>query len=113
MANQRKTGTVVHKEGTYFLEAEGKLHPIPVSAKTQPAQLKEMVGQTVEILYSEPKSFVAGLWRPGRPPITCYFQIEKFFGVVPEESRVALAKQLFNEGLLSQETFAKLSGGGE
>jgi hypothetical protein len=113
MANQPKTGTVVLKDGTYFLEAEGKLHPIPVSPKTQPAQLKELVGQKVEILYSEPKSFVAGLLRPGHPPITCYFQIETFFGVVPEEARVALAKQLLNEGLLSQETFNKLSSGGQ
>ncbi len=109
---QPKTGKVVEKEGIYFLEAEGKLHPIPVTTKTPPAQLKEAVGHQVEILYSEPVSFVAGLVRPGHPPITCYFQIEKFFGVVPEEMRAALAKQLLNDGLVSQETFNKLSGGG-
>jgi len=112
MANQPKTGTVVHKEGTYFLEVEGKLHQIPVNPKTTPAKLKEMVGQKVEILYSEPKSFVVGLvW--GRIPILCYFPADPYSTVVDEGSRAALAKQLFNEGVLSQETFNKLSGGGQ
>jgi len=68
MANQPKTGTVVLKDGIYCLEAEGKLRAIPVSPKTQPAQLKDVVGQKVEILYSEPTSFVAGLLVGGAYP---------------------------------------------
>jgi len=109
MANQPKTGTVVLKDGNYFIEAGDKLQPIPVNSKTQPAQLKELVGQKVEILYSEPKSFVAGLLG-GRRPILCYFPIDPYFSVVDEGARASLAKQLVNEGVLSQETFEKLGG---
>jgi len=112
MANNPKAGTVVLKDGNYFLEAGGKLQPIPVSSKTQPAQLKELVGQKVEILYSEPKSFVAGLVGGRRPPVLCYFQVETFLGVVDEGARAGLAKQLLNEGVLSQATYEKLGGGG-
>ena len=71
MANP-KTGTVVLKDGAFLLEAEGKFHAIPVGPHTQPAQLKELAGKKVEILYSEPKSFIVGLVG-GRVPILCYF----------------------------------------
>ncbi len=109
MANQPTTGTVVFKDGTYFLEAGGKLQPIPASPHIQEAQLKGLVGQKVDIVYSEPTSFVAGFLRPGHPPITCYYRIETFLGVVPEDARKALAQQFLNEGLLSPENFKKLS----
>lgn len=115
MAEQPKTGTVVFKEGTYFLEAEGKRHAIPVGANVQ-TPLKELVGKQVEVLYSEPKSFVVGLVQAGassfRPPrVICYFPADPWaVGVVEEGARVALAQQFLNEGVLSPETFAKLGG---
>jgi hypothetical protein len=110
MANQPKTGTVVLKDGTYFLEAEGKLRPIPISPKTQPAQLKGLVGQKVEIVYSEATSFVAGLVVGGRIPILCYFPRDPDLSVVDEGARATLAKQFLNEGVLSQENYTKLVG---
>ena len=115
MDHQSKTGTVVFKEGTYFLETEGKLQPIPVTPHTQPAQLKELAGQKVDIFYSQPVTFVVGLAKSGvaiRPPrIICYFPADPWaFGVVQEEARAVFAKQLFNEGVLSKETFEKLGG---
>jgi hypothetical protein len=109
MANQPKTGTVLLKDGNYFIEAGDKLRPIPVSSKAQPEQLKELVGKKVEILYSEPQSFVAGLLG-GRRPILCYLPADPYFSVVDESVRASLAKQLVNEGVLSRETFEKLGG---
>ena len=118
MAQQPKTGTVVLKDGTYFLEAGGKLQPIPVSPNTQPAQLKELAGQKVDIFYSEPVQFVVGVVKSGtipRPPrIICYFPADPWaFGVVEEGVRAVFAKQLLNEGVLSKETFEKLGGPAE
>ncbi len=114
MANQPTTGTVVLKEGAYFLETEGKLQPIPVSPHTQPAQLKELVGHKVDIFYSEPTSFVVGLVQAAvaRPiRIICYFpRADQFLGVVPEAARAALATQLHSEGVLSKSAFEKLGG---
>jgi hypothetical protein len=117
MASQPRTGTVVLRDGTYFLEAEGKQLPIPVSPHTQPAQLKELVGQKVDIFYSEPKSFVAGLVKAGTAGprivrILCYIPADPYvFGVVEEEARAGLARQFLNEGVLSKETFEKLGAG--
>jgi len=118
MVEHPKTGTVVFKEGTYFLEAEGKHHVIPVGANVQSPQLKELVGKKVDILYSEPQRFVAGLVPVGatsRPPrIICYFPADPWaVGVVEEGARQALAQQFLNEGVLSKETFEKLGGARE
>ncbi|HXJ92004.1 MAG TPA: hypothetical protein VMT20_03885 [Terriglobia bacterium] len=115
MAEHPKTGKVTFREGNYFLEAEGKHHAIPVGANVQTPQLKELVGKQVEILYSEPKSFVVGLVPVGatsRPPrIICYFPADPWaVGVVEEGARAALAQQFLNEGVLSKETFEKLGG---
>jgi len=116
MAEQPKTGTVVFKDGTYFLEAEGKHHAIPVGANVQSPQLKELVGKKVDILYSEPQRFVVGLVQAGatgfRPPrIICYFPADPWaVGLVEEGARAALAQQFLNEGVLSKETFEKLGG---
>lgn len=114
MVEQPKIGKVIFKEGTYFLEAEGKHHAIPVGANVQTPQLKELVGKQVEILYSEPQSFVVGLVQAGatsiRPPrIICYFPADPWaVGVVEEGARAALAQQFLNEGVLSRENFEKL-----
>jgi hypothetical protein len=111
MANP-KTGTVVLKDGAFLLEAEGKFHAIPVGPHTQAAHLKELAGKKVEILYSEPKSFIVGLVG-GRVPILCYFPADPYSTFVDEGARAGLAKQLLNEGVLSQETFNKIAGGGQ
>jgi len=115
MATQPRTGTVVLKDGIYFLEVEGKQHVIPVGANVQLAQLKELVGKKVDVLYSEPKSFIVGLAQSGaavRPPlILCYIPADPWaFGVVEESARAGLATQFLSEGVLSKETFEKLGG---
>ena len=109
MAHRPRSGTVVQKEGNFFFEAEGKLSPIPISPTFQPATLKELVGKKVEVLYTEPRSFVAGLVG-GRVPILCYFPVDPWFSVVDEGARLGVAQQFLNEGLINQETFAKIAG---
>ena len=107
-------GTVVHKDGVYFLEAEGKHHVIPVGPHTNVAQLKELVGQQVEVLHSEPTSFIVGLVAakatgPRVPRIICYVPADPFaFGVVEEAARVGLAKQFLDQGILSKANYEKL-----
>ena len=110
MAHRPRSGTVVQREGNFFLEAEGKLTPIPLSPTSQPGNLKELVGKKVEVLYTEPRSFVAGLVG-GRVPILCYFPVDPWFSVVDEGARLGVAQQFLNEGLISQETFEKIGGG--
>ena len=115
MATKAQTGTVVFKEGNYFLEVEGKYQPIPVGPHIDVGQLKQLVGQKVEVVHSEPKSFVIGLVQAGekigvkRVGIICYLPpVDRLFGVVQEEARAAFATQLLKEGILSQANYEKL-----
>ena len=115
MEKRHGMGTVVFKDGNYFLEVEGKQKVIPIGPQVDTSQLKELVGQKVEILHSEPQSFVVGLTLAGQKPgikgprITCYIPVDpNLFGVVQEDMRASLAKQFLKEGLISQETYEKL-----
>lgn len=115
MEKKPTTGTVVHKEGNFFLEAEGKLHAIPVGPNLKTTQLKELVGQKVEVLLSEPTSFVIGLVPVAAkagvrlPRVICYFPADPFaFGVVDEGARSAFAAQFLQQGVLSKENYEKL-----
>jgi len=112
-----KTGKLVLHEGKYFLETPGKTRPIELPAQADPTQLKELVGKEVEIVYSEPKVFIAGLigvpvGATSRPPrIVCYIPAPPEFGLISEELRAGFAKQLFNDGTLSKENYERLTGG--
>lgn len=117
MDPKARTGTVVHKEGAFFLEVEGKHHPIPVGSHIKLDQLRELAGQKVEIIQSEPLRFVVGLvpaaakTGPRIPRIICYIPADPYvFGVVEEEARVGLAKQFLDQGVLSKENYEKLGG---
>lgn len=109
------TGTVVQKDGAYFLEVEGKLQAIPVGPNLQAAQIKELVGHKVEVVHSEPVSFVVGLIpvetaKIHIPRVTCYIPVPELWTfVVDEVSRVALAQQLLNRGLVSKANYDKLA----
>ena len=113
MARIPTSGKILFKDGQYYLEAGGKEQLIPVSPEAGKEQLHALVGHEVEVLHSEPKSFVVGLATriPGRPPILCYIPVDPWlFGVVDEASRINLAKQFLNEGILTAETHEKLIG---
>jgi hypothetical protein len=113
-------GTVVLEGGKYFLEVAGKREELPAGLVAEEAQLKELVGQKVEVLYSEPTRFVIGLAARQRPPIVvCYFPplpwppcyIPIPFWVmrgIEKEVRVNLAKGLLEEKIISKEVYEKL-----
>lgn len=111
MEKKPQIGTVAFKDGNYFLEVEGKQNVIPVGPHIDKAQLKELVGQKVDILYSEPKSFVIGIVgkTERRPRILCYVPADfSIFGVIEEKARAGLAKQLFEEKYLDKVNYEKL-----
>jgi hypothetical protein len=112
MGNQL-TGKVAFREGQYYLETEGKMQVIPVGPHVDSASLKALVGQQVELIYSEPRSFVVGLVAVSPTikfrRILCYIPAPiDLGGLVEEEIRAGLAKQFLNDGVLSKANFEKL-----
>lgn len=119
MKEETRIGTVGFKEGKYFLEVAGRREELPVGIVAEEAQLKELVGQEVEVLYSEPRRVVVGLIAKELPPITCYIPWWRRWHTcylpapwvlrgVEKEVRANLAKQFLEEGLISEEVFERL-----
>jgi hypothetical protein len=98
MSELPKTGKVILRDGKYFLATPGKEQQIGPEAQIDPAQLKALVGQEVELVYSEPVPFVAGLissvsstlLKPYRFP--CYIPNVLYLGQITEAARATLAK---------------------
>jgi hypothetical protein len=108
-------GTVLFKEGNFFVEFEGKQELLPVSHENVP-HAKELVGKKVEVLLSEPQRFIAGLILAEekvpfkRPRILCYKPIPDFLkAVIDDKERILLARQLFEAKIVNKETFEKLA----
>jgi len=117
MKEEARIGTVVFKEGKYFLEVEGRREELLVGLVADEAQLRKLVGQEVEVLYSEPRRVVVGLVAREIGPIlcyvrppwpVCYYPIPWILRGVEREVRVNLAKRFLEEGLISEEVYAKL-----
>jgi len=70
--SEPKEGMVISEGGKFYLDLAGaRLELLPQIAGGEET-LKAMVGQNVEVLYSEPSRFVVGLQAGRRPPILCY-----------------------------------------
>jgi hypothetical protein len=121
MREEKRTGIVVFEEGKYFLEVEGRREEVPPEAVAQEARLKELVGQEVEVLYSEPKRAVVGLvakefmpilcyipWPPWPPCFMCYLPPPWVIRGVEQEVRMNLARRFLEEGYISEEVFERL-----
>jgi hypothetical protein len=111
---------MVYKDGKYFVEMEGRDEELPVGVLVDEAQFKELVGQQVEVLYSEPTRFVVGV--VARVPrircyyILCYYPADiwgRYVGpAIPElgeNVRIKLADRFLEEGLISREVHEKLT----
>ena len=127
MIEDMHVGTVAFEEGKYLLETEGQRQELPVEAVGDEARLKELVGQQVEVLYSEPKRAIVGLvararlpvivypqwppWPP-RPPwppcFGCYLPPIWLLKGVEREVRTNLARRFLEEGYFSEEVFNRL-----
>lgn len=69
-----KYGKLIVEKDRILLEAgkeQYELDPTSMSA----AEIKAMTGKKVELVYSEPQSFVIGVQLPGKKPILCYLPI--------------------------------------
>jgi hypothetical protein len=113
-----KFGTVLLKEGNFFVEFEGKQELLPVSKANAP-QVKELVGKKVEVLLSEPQTFIAGLVLVEEKPtfkriqMTCNVPPPPFLtAVIDERARVVYARQMLEEKRISQETYDKIAATG-
>lgn len=118
MAVERKPmGKVAYEAGKYFLEVAGRREELVPGALADEAQLKELVGQEVEILYTEPRSWVVGL-ATARRRIVCYMPLPRpvcYLAIDPrvlrglqDKVRLNLAKQFLEEKLISKEVYDKL-----
>lgn len=115
---QRKVvGTIVMEGEKYFIDVAGQREELPVVVVGDEAELKEMVGTQVEVLYSEPTRFIVGLKPPRRPPWLCYLPRPPWLCYLPppwvfrgfeQQVRVNLAKQFLEEGLISKEVYDRL-----
>lgn len=65
-------GRIESENGVFYLRWEGGRDELPGDLLESQPGLKELIGQDVEVLLSEPRSFVIGLRVPKRPPILCY-----------------------------------------
>ena len=109
-------GTVIFKEGHFFVDVDGKQELIPVSHENQP-HMKELAGKKVEVIFSEPQRFIAGLVLAEEKPIPriikilCNVPRPDFRTLVFEESaRINIAKQMLDAKVLSDEAFKKIAG---
>jgi hypothetical protein len=104
------SGKVVHKEGKYFLEAEGKMDELPLS-KASAAQIKEAVGKEIEVLLSPPQVSVIGVRWKNFCFIMCYIPANPFGLIsIPEKAlAVNLVERFKAEGLISEEIAKKFT----
>ncbi len=68
---QPKTGVVLKEQGRFFLSIGDQKYDM-ASMVIDPAELETLAGKKVELVYSEPQSFVVGFKPPRRKPILCY-----------------------------------------
>ncbi|MBZ5600074.1 MAG: hypothetical protein LAN83_17325 [Acidobacteriia bacterium] len=108
-------GTVLFKEGNFFVDVEGKHELIPVGHEDAP-HLKQLVGKKVEVVFSEPTRFIAGLIPTEETlvkivKVLCYIPAPDFRTavVVGEHARIEIAKRMLDAGQLSKENFAKIT----
>lgn len=117
MEGETRVGTVGFEEGKYFLEVEGRRWELEAGVIISDGRVEDLVGQEVEVLYSEPTRFVVGLVTEKfggvlcyvRPRPTCYYPADPWLlRGVEREVRVNLAKGFLEEKLISKEVFEKL-----
>lgn len=68
------TAKVVIQRGKLLLDTGSEKLALPDGAVSK-ADVKELVGQTVELIYSEPQRVVVAFRPPRRKPILCYLPV--------------------------------------
>jgi hypothetical protein len=114
---RRIVGKVLLEGDKYFIDVAGRREELPPGVIGDEAELKELVGEQVEVFYSEPTRFIVGLKHPRRPPWMCYLPRPPWLCYLPppwvfkgfeKEIRLNLARQFLEEGLISKEVYDRL-----
>jgi hypothetical protein len=121
MKERMRMGIVMFDEGKYFLEVEGRREELPLETVVEEEQLKKLVGQEVEVFFSEPRPAVVGIkakelmpilcyipWPPWPPCFLCYLPVPWLIRGVEREVQINLAKRFREEGYISEEVFERL-----
>lgn len=117
MDEQPKMGKVTFENGKYFLQVGSKHEEMPVGLLADESQLKELVGQEVELIYSLPKPFVVGFIPKWRRPggILCYIPAPEWWKigsvVIDEHVRQRLVDTFVKENIITPEVAKTLSQG--
>lgn len=72
MQEHTKMGKIVSEGGKYFVVLADGRHELPSQLAGGEEALKELAGQEVEVLFSDPVVFPIALRPKRRPPILCY-----------------------------------------
>ena len=114
------TGIVTSKGGKYFLETGGKTMAISEKTMSDPAALKSMVGQKVEVTNSPgPVSFPVAISLAAantldklakvvvvkRVRVTCYLPLQDIIAKFGEIDRTKIAETLHARKLIDTPTF--------
>ncbi len=114
MEEKRLKGKIVLKDNKYFLDVAGKQEEIPVGILTDEGQLKGLVGEEVEVLFTVPKPFPVVI-KPTKtkPPrcfiIVCYIPPEvlrkDFLApvILDKAQAIILGKKFVKAKILTQE----------
>ena len=107
---KKARGTIVEKEGKFFLQVGTQMHELNTNPFGDEKTLKANVGQSVQVVMTEPQ-IVAILTK--KTPIACYMPC--FFCYVPidifrnwlidEKIRQVNLATFLEEGLISKEVF--------
>lgn len=111
-------GKVVSEGGKYFVVAEGTRRELAAHLTIGEGKLKDLVGQDVEVLFSEPQEFPVALKLAGRPPILCYRPVFDPADIpsaaairgVENQVRVNFANELFRQGVISKQVHEQIGG---
>ena len=112
----QKVGKVVHEGGKFFLNVDGQKSELPLGLGANEKQLRALVDQEVEVLYSEPIRFVVALVPriPRIPHILCYMPApdtifnSSIVAAVDVATRTELANRLLSEKVISEAVREKI-----
>lgn len=111
-----KKGKIVFEHDRFMIEAEGVKQELPVGPLTDVAELKQLAGKDVELVFSTPQPFIVAINThiPKIPHILCYVPpepwiFERFSAVTTPEVRDKLAAAFLDKKVITQAVHEKIS----
>ncbi len=118
MAESPKKGKIVSEHGKYFVVVDRVRHELAAHLTVGEGTLKDLEGQDVEVLFSEPHTYPVALKPLKRPPILCYrpvfdpanMPVEWAIRGVEKQVRMNLATELHQKGVISKQVYDQIVG---